>query len=95
VLDGRWGRGRAVHRLEHVARRLERLPRIGREVEAEPDAAVRAVAALELQCATPTMMMPNTRCCAPPGTPLGSTDSPSLCCDIGVMTLPDDSLECL
>jgi len=41
------------------------------------------------------MMMPNTRCCAPPGTPLGSTDSPSLCCDIGVMTLPDDSLECL
>jgi hypothetical protein len=48
-----------------------------------------------LQCSTPTPSMPDTRCCAPSGTVLVSTDSPSLCCGTDVLTLPDGSLECV
>ena len=47
-----------------------------------------------LRCSTPTMMMPTARCCAPPGTALGPTDSPGLCCDPRVLTLPDLSMQC-
>jgi hypothetical protein len=48
-----------------------------------------------LDCQQPTMMDPETRCCAPSGTVLGPTDSPNLCCGVGIETFADGSQECL